>query len=218
MVMQSNEYTEIIKETARIIALSNAKNKGKENLSRADREQIAELYGIYYNACAGAIRSGVMYSKEMDIDGYPKFVISIGNVMFPCRDIALRDILGEDFEKLTQYPYEDTSASYVKHYAPSIPVPDDYAEMQNANRRKEAKEKELARKEKEKQVNVEPEEIRELKKDKRGFRYDPEYDHYYSDRLPEIINELDSRKAVTIGRIAAIILSCTGIFLSLVFL
>ena len=62
---QKNDYTEIIKDTAKLLYL--AKRSGD-----ADKNLVAQLYGIYYNAFAGALRTGVMYSKEMDVDGDPK--------------------------------------------------------------------------------------------------------------------------------------------------
>ena len=58
----NTDYTEIIKETAQM--LYQARRSGET----MDRNIVAELYGIYYNAFAGALRSGVMYSKEMDTD------------------------------------------------------------------------------------------------------------------------------------------------------
>ena len=203
---QKNDYTEIIKDTAKLLYL--AKRSGD-----ADKKLVAQLYGIYYNAFAGALRTGVMYSKEMDVDGYPKYVITLGNTTYPCKDSALRDILGEDYEKLTKYPYSDTSASVVRHYEPEKreAVKDDYKES--------AKDMEDI---------VTPDGSRDeamirarnkaLIRDARGFQYDPNYDHYYSDRLPEILKELDATKRTIFARIVCMSLSICGMAAVLIFL
>lgn len=210
---QNNPYMEIIKDTAKMLCL--AKEKGVNTNSR----QIAELYGIYYNAFAGAIRAGAMYSKEMDVDGYPKFVIPIGNTMYPCRDIALRDILGDEYEKLTKYPYEDTSLSYVRHYTPSVHISDEYGTpgiSQNAAANNEGKDSQRTVQKKEEALLRAKN--RELLKDARGFQYDPNYDHFYSDRLPSILRELDSKRIKTAARITFISITCAGILLTLAML
>ena len=205
----NTDYTEIIKETAQM--LYQARRSGET----MDRNIVAELYGIYYNAFAGALRSGVMYSKEIDTDGYPKIVIAIGNTMYPCKDIALRDILAEDYDKYTKYPYRDTSASFVQHYIPKISSEghDEYKEsveediLDGNGSQKGNKEEALLRAKN-----------RELLKDARDFQYDPDYDHYYSDRLPEILKELDSGKKVIAARVFCICFTALGIFTTLLFL
>lgn len=207
---QNNPYIEIIKDTAKMLCL--AKEKGVNTNSR----QIAELYGIYYNAFAGALRSGVMYSKEMDVVGYPKFVIPVGNTMYPCRDIALRDILGDEYEKLTKYPYEDTSLSYVRHYTPSVHINDEYGTpsiTQNTAANNEGKDS--LRTDQKKEEALLRAKNRELLKDARGFQYDPNYDHFYSDRLPELLRDLDSKRSIVTARILFISLTCAGIILAL---
>lgn len=205
---QKNEYTEIIKETAQMLYLA------RKNSASVDRNIVAELYGIYYNAFAGALRSGAIYSKEMDMDGYPKIVISIGNTLYPCKDVALRDILGDDYDKVTQYPYQDTSFSYVKHYIPEKQESgrDEYKETAGediitAPASKGSKEEAILRAKN-----------RELLRDARGFQYDPDYDHYYSDRLPEILKELDSGKRVIAVRVFCMCLTVCGILVSMTFI
>lgn len=208
---QNNPYTDIIRDTAKMLCL--AKEKG----ANADSHQIAELYGIYYNAFAGAIRSGVMYSKEMDVDGYPKFIIPIGNTMYPCRDVALRDILGDEYENLTKYPYEDNSASYVRHYAPKTIHIDEYdtPAINQGSISKNIKDPLAEQKKEEALLRAKN---RELLKDAREFQYDPNYDHYYSDRLPELLKGLDSPVNSIAARIACISFSCIGIIISFLFL
>ena len=200
---QKNDYTEIIKDTAKLLYL--AKKSGD-----ADKNLVAQLYGIYYNAFAGALRAGVMYSKEMDIDGYPKYVITLGNTVYPCKDSALRDILGEDYEKLTKYPYSDTSASFVRHYEPKKKdaAKDDYKESVNDGDDIIASDGEAMLRAKNKA----------LIRDARGFQYDPNYDHYYSDRLPDILKELDSSKRTIFARIVCMTLSICGMAAILIFL
>lgn len=206
---QNNEYIKIIKDTAKILVL--AKEKGVN----ADRHQIAELYGIYYNAFAGALRSGVMYCKEMDIDGYPKIVISIGNIMYPCRDIALKDILGDEYEKLTKFPYEDKSASYVRHYTPAISqISDEYSDLQK-EMKKEFNSKGVDQVLQKKETAIIRSKERTLKKEAHRFQYDPNYDHFYSERLPDILMELDSIRSKIYARITCISLSVSAIVLIL---
>ena len=59
---------------------------------------------------------------------------------------------------------------------------------------------------------------RELLKDARGFQYDPDYDHYYSDRLPEILKELDSSRRVIAARAVCMSLSVICILTAMLFL
>ena len=193
-----------------------------------NKQQLAELYGIYYNAFAGALREipSILYERRMDVDGYPKYIITIDETQYACRDAALRDILKEDFEKYAGNPYEDTSRSYVQHYGGNTIIYEggegtgeaggtrrtgsriDYEkEARNTQRRIDS--------ERRKEIDVIKQKNRELKKDARGFRYDPNYDHYYSDRLPDILKELDSNGAVIAARIACIALSCAGVVMAL---
>lgn len=212
MTAQYDEYTEIIKETIKMISL--IKTKGDPN----DKHKIAELYGIYYNAFAGALRAGILYSKEMDIDGYPKYIISIGNNMYPCKDIALRDILGDDYEKITQAPYDDTSASYVKHYYPIHSfLSDEYADTVSLSTLPQKGDDNLKAEQRKEEALIRAKN-KELLRDARGFQYDPDYDHFYSDRLPDLLKELDSTFPVIGARIICICLCFTGIILSLTFL
>ena len=67
-------YEWLLKEVTQMIA------NLRKNKSEVDEKQLSELYGIYYNAFTGALRNGVLYSKKMDTDGYPKFVIVIRSI------------------------------------------------------------------------------------------------------------------------------------------
>lgn len=213
MNAQSNEYAEIVKNSAEILCL--AKKSGN-----IDPYQMAELYGIYYNAFAGALRSGMLYSKEMDFDGYPKIVIPIGNAMYPCKDVALRDILGEDYERLTQYPYEDSSKSFVSHYKEPAHSEDEYvsASLKKPETISDVEGGSSLKEEQKKKEALLRAKNRELKRDARGFQYDPDYDHFYSDRLPDMLKELDSTGRIIAARISCIALSCAGIVLALTIL
>ena len=208
MQTNTNKYTEILKDTAQMLYLARA------NSANADQLLVAELYGIYYNAFAGCMRSGIIYSKEMDRDGYPKYVISVGNNTYPCKDIALRDILAEDYERITKYPYKDTSFSFVQHYLPE--KKDGKDEYKDDTKQPEdiISESNLMGQEE----SILRAKNRELLKDARGFQYDPDYDHYYSDRLPEILKELDSSRRVIAARAVCMSLSVICILTAMLFL
>ena len=221
-VMNTKDYTDLIYKTAATIQGIRGAN--------VDPKQVAELWSIYYNAFAGALRSGVMFSKIMDTDGYPKFQITIADQKFFCRDAALRDILKDDYEKITKFPYQDTSESYVKAYTLIDDYPDLELEVANSgtpgepaldpkSAENQAKlKKKIMQAEKRKQEAILKEKNRQLLKDARGFDYDPNYDHYYSDRLPEILQELDSSAIDVAAKIVSSVVASAGILLALALL
>lgn len=222
--MNGQDYCSLIRDTAKTISSI------KKSEEKVDPKQIAELYAIYYNAFAGALRSGVMFQKYMDYDGYPKFKLIIGDESYSARDAAMRDILKDDYERITRFPYKDTSESYVKAYTlvdefpevelealTSVDATDSNNEAKNAEAQAKLKRKVLQA-EKKKQEAILREKNRQLLKDARGFDYDPNYDHYYSDRLPEIIQELDSSAMDNAARIITVAVSAVGIILALALL
>ena len=81
-----NEYIDIIRMVS----------KELRQKDRPNEKQYSEMYGIYYNALAGLIRSGSMCRKEMDTDGYGKIFVMAGDKEVSCKDIAVRDILREE--------------------------------------------------------------------------------------------------------------------------
>lgn len=220
--MSTKDYTDLIYKTAATIQGTRGAN--------VDPKQVAELWSIYYNAFAGALRSGVMFSKVMDTDGYPKFQITISDQKFFCRDAALRDILKDDYEKVTKFPYQDTSESYVRAYTLVDEYPDLELEIANSaapgepaldpkSAENQAKlKKKIMQAEKRKQEAILKEKNRQLLKDARGFDYDPNYDHYYSDRLPEILQELDSSAIDVAAKIVSSVVASAGILLALALL
>lgn len=221
--MSQKDYLDLIYNTARII------QKVKMSGENVDPKQVAELWSIYYNAFAGALRAGAIFSKSMDYDGYPKFQLTIADQKFFCRDAALRDILKEDYDQVTKFPYQDTSESYVKAYT----LADDFPEIELENIASASSDgqtdpmdtaaqaklkKKIMQAEQKKKEAILREKNRQLLKDARGFDYDPNYDHYYSDRLPEILQELDSSATDNAVRIVSIVVSVAGIFLALALL
>lgn len=221
--MSTKDYTDLICETAKTI------QKIKASKADIDPKQMAELWSIYYNAFAGALRSGIMFSKLMDYDGYPKFQITIADKNFVCRDAAMRDILKDDYESITKFPYQDSSESYVKAYTLADDYPDIELEsvaeatgepaLDPKSAENQAKlKKKIMQAEKRKQEALLKEKNRQLLKDARGFDYDPNYDHYYSDRLPEVLQELDSSAMDNAARIISIAVAVAGVFLALMLL
>lgn len=226
-------YIDLLQKSAKMIQVY--KQTAKDNL---DSHQLAELYGMYYNAFAGALRSGTMFSKQMDTDGYAKYIITVAGHPYVCREAPLRDILQNDFETVTQYPYDDTSASYVKPYVKVIRESDNYIAATEEAFEKEASQKEqnsrrqtgkpaksnknrardkqeALRAEQRKETEIIKAKTRELQKSAREFKYDPNYDHYYSDRLPELLKELDSGMWKTVTKVAGIVIACGGIILAM---
>lgn len=222
--LNATNYLDMMRESAKIIA------QIRSSREPIDKKQMAELYSIYYNAFAGALRTGNMFEKTMDTDGYPRFLIRAGEEKYFCKDAALRDILQDDYERVTKFPYEDTSESYVRPYVMKVQTigdgDDEYTTITPADLNKKGmtpeEQEKLKRKilqaEKKKKEALLKEKNRQLLKDARGFDYDPDYDHYYSDRLPEILKELDSSAADTAARIVGVTVSVVGIICTLVLL
>ena len=104
-------YTSILHDVKQVIT------EGSEGMSQ---EQYAELFGLYYNAFAGILRTGaVLHKKEMDLDGYARIEIQIGNESYVCKDTAIRDIFQTEYNQIIS-PYEDNSKSYVHVYEPKM--------------------------------------------------------------------------------------------------
>lgn len=221
--LNSKDYLDMLRDSAKMIVVARS---SKEHIPD---KQMAELYSIYYNVFAGALRAKVMFEKQMDTDGYPKYLIAAANEKYYCKDAPLRDILRDDYERITKFPYVDSSESYVNAYG----LIKSYATLEYASldqgmtlagsdsMSEEAKaklKKKVLQAEKRKQEALLKEKNRQLLKDARGFDYDPNYDHYYSDRLPEILRELDSSAMDTAARIIGIVVSSFGIVCALAFL
>lgn len=219
----ATEYRDLLQTSAKMINLA---KKSAVNGTNIDERQIAELYGIYYNAFAGTLREGARYSKKMDVDGYPKITITINDNQYTCRDAALRDILKDEYDDMTRYPYEDTSASYVQPFNQIVykevqtqeAAPQHEERPKNTRRRPERN----SNKESQEQLDVNKETLKEknkqLKESARGFQYDPNYDHYYSEELPILVKELSSSSWKNAMRLTLMIASCAGIIATLAYL
>lgn len=220
--LEQADYLDMLKSTAKEIA------KVRIQKRPMNKGQLAELYSIYYNVFAGAIREGCMYEKTMDTDGYPKFIIHTGDEQYACKDLPLKDILQIDYERLTRFPYKDTSESYVHTYV----MEDQFDEFEAAGafkdidlniKDKSAEEqakikKRMLKAEQKKKEALLKEKNRQLLKDARGFDYDPNYDHYYSDRLPEVLRQLDSTAVDTAAKISGVAIAILGIYGTLILL
>lgn len=220
------ELSEILHEYSNLLQHSAAVISSARSDKSLPPEQLAELYAIYYNAFVGAMRNGAMYKKGMDADGYPKFEIFLDNIRYSCKDTAVRDILQESYEKVAGFPFEDTSKSYVQSYRviegfhtgdeSSAAKAEEIARM--SAEEKARFQKKLEQAEREKKEALLNERRKRLLRDARGFDYDPNYDHYYSDRLPEILKKIDSHAADYAARIICIAISIAGIAFSCMFL
>lgn len=71
-----------------------------------------EIYGLYYCAIAGLIRSGALCRRGTGHDGFPEITVVIGNDTYKCNENVLDSILGTDAPEIIK-PYEDTFQSYV---------------------------------------------------------------------------------------------------------
>jgi flagellar biosynthesis GTPase FlhF len=108
-------YTNMVQESFAAIKRSRRSEK--------DPVIIAGLYGIYYNAFAGLIRSGVLCNRAMGIDGFPEIHIMIDNQIYKVRESILLALFGTEAEAVIK-PWQDTSASYIDH---------PFAQFQNQN-------------------------------------------------------------------------------------
>lgn len=77
-----------------------------------EKSVVASLYGVFYSAVAGMIRSGALCSREDGIDGFPELHIMIGEARYHCREFAIQAILGNDAVEIIS-PYEDLCKSYI---------------------------------------------------------------------------------------------------------
>ena len=205
------EKTKRMKQYGEILQRTTAMIRDARQDASISRQQVAELYSIYYNAFAGALRNGALYKKTMDYDGYPKYELSVDGSSYICRDAALRDILGDKYTELTAFPYENNFESYVKVYAAT--KADQAGTSQNlrlSDSERIKQQQELVKAEERKQQALLKEKSRQLLIDAKGFEYDPNYDHYYSDILPGIEKELDSTVTMNAMRIVCITLSVIG--------
>lgn len=206
LIFSKQIYAEMIQESRN--AIKNARGIKKE-------KQTAELYGLFYNAFAGIIRSGILHRKKMGADGFPVITVNVNGKDFDCRENILRNILREEYEYLI-HPYEDESESYVT-------IHEDKMTFKEKSEQECSIEDESNLKEKfginDKIGNI-VENIKEKKNIKKEeiFEYDPDYDHYYNDRLPNVLNELEFVPKDTALKLFSIFISICGIIGSLLFL
>lgn len=218
--LEQSDYLDLLRATATEIA------KIRIQKIKINKAQLAELYSIYYNVFAGCIRTGCMYEKTMDTDGYPKYIIHTGDEQYSCKEIPLKDILGLEYERLTKFPYKDTSESYVHAYN----MEEQFDEFEQAGAFKDV-DLQLADKSAEEQAKIKKrmlkaeqkkkelllkEKNRQLLKDARGFDYDPNYDHYYNAELPDILRAINAQAGNTAAKIGAIVVATAGIFGALI--
>lgn len=86
-----------------------------------EMEDLTALYGLYYCAFAGLIRSGVLCERENGEDGFPLIsVLSDGKKYF-IRESVLRSIFDDEYDELV-HPWKDTASSYVQGLTDSIEV------------------------------------------------------------------------------------------------
>ena len=111
-------YTTSLYEQIADTALQHIKNMQNEE----DKVVVSE-YGIYYNAIAGLLRSGVLCSRVTGTDGMPEIRVVSGSKVHQCRESILRMILGDEADYIIS-PYEDTFESYVNLTFPKINNPD----------------------------------------------------------------------------------------------
>lgn len=76
-----------------------------------DKHDIEYMYGIYYDAFAGLLRSGALCSRRTGKDGMPELAIPIGADVYPCRESIIRSLLADEADEIIR-PYDNTFASY----------------------------------------------------------------------------------------------------------
>lgn len=250
------------------------------------QEDCQALYGIYYNAFAGLIRSGALFSRETGADGTPEFDTLINDVHYRAPESVVTALFGEEAEYLI-HPWADNFSSYFNGN-PFMVVPDgspaasssapqdNQAAINAAVRASEASMKkqmtelenkvkklsvENARLSKEskntphedvdvktyedeyhdalsslqeskKEIKSLERELRDItadrdrlqaeqdrdKEEKERYVYDPNYDHYYSDVLPKLIDSIEFTHTDLIINNFCIALAVIGIVLSAVFI
>ena len=215
-------YAEILEDSRALLGETN---------KQSDVNQRAELFGIYYNAFAGILRSGaVLHKKEMDVDGYARIELNIGNNKFVCKDTAMRDILGEDYINLI-HPYEDNSLSYVHPYEPELKI------MENGVMKKDEQRTRAVEKKKEKQglfkkknkpddsenpenENTKNTENQKAKKKERKPKKErklrePREPLSYQDRVPKLLGEINSISSEISLSLVGTGIAAAGIIISL---
>ncbi len=83
-----------------------------ESMQYEEEKTKVTQYGIFYNAIAGLLRSGVLCSRVTGEDGFPELRIVLGNKAYQCRENIIRTILGDEADYIIS-PFEDTFESYV---------------------------------------------------------------------------------------------------------
>lgn len=260
------DYAEMVKNSYKVIQSGKVK----------DRKMLVSLYGMYYNAFAGLIRSGILCSREVGNDGMPVIVTMLDSKNYPIRESVLLALFGEEAEYVVK-PWKDSCAesSYftgslmkdftnLRHQEGNqagneiVKLRARYdkqsAELQDLNEKYEQllkdggsgsdyskKLAELEKKHKkeldnvkihadrtitdlQKRLNQEKSEHDRYKRetaqeleDSRKYVYDPNYDHYYSDVLPKLVDSIAFSNTDIVIRGLCVGLSFAGILLSLVF-
>ena len=167
-------YESILKEAHQRIEEKNRKGIKHPNES-----------GLYYEAFIGYIRSGVLHSRETGEDGTPQLQVLIDGSPYRCPEAVVKDLLGTDAEMVIE-PYEDNSASYYKpgrieKFVLDLegnPVVASDGEIIAAEELK----KNSAGKVRKEKTKKEDEDIPD---------FDPDYDHYYDEALPDILSKVD---------------------------
>lgn len=279
--------------------------KELETASDKNTKQYQELYGMYYCAVIGLLRSGVLCSRASGKDGFPEIRVYTNSDTFTCSENVIYSIIGAEEAKDLITPYEDTSNSYIKDFGyknmsktftPEVPtssgsstskkgsskqdesirkeleelkkekkkseseatakyndllsrynklrdessnlpivssqeeantVNEFREKFEEASSNAEALKKELAEwkakySDAEKSVQEAEKETKRLQNklnikeaEAKKYVYDPNYDHYYSDELPAIIESLEFNHMNTIVRSGAIVACGAGIIFSL---
>ena len=297
--------------------LESVKNEiEKENSGTADadnKKQRSALYGLYYNAFAGLIRSGQLCTRKDGEDAMPVIEIESKGKRYSMSESTLYAIFGQHSETLI-HPWKDTSShpGYIKNagiFGGESGDPENIysskdmdAAVKLAEEKKDkilketekSYEKELSDSQKENErigkklsdtetklnkavkdieaLKIKNEEtikkaenhekitvknavestkaemadeiaglnekIKELKEtssrtetdyrsykertdkeleDRKKYVYDPNYDHYYSEVLPKVVNTLEFSHTDLLVRTGCIIISTLAVVLSLVF-
>lgn len=271
-----DQYTKILQNSLSLIN------------SCKDPKDCQHLYGIYYNAFAGLVRSGALVSRITGVDGTPDLNIQIGDDNYHCPESVIVALFGKEAEYLI-HPWKDEFSSYFDGN-PFMVMPDDSAsessssapmidntaavnaaiksteasmnkqitELENKIKRLTAENAKLSKmskdvpaapvnentyedkyreavttlQESQRAVKSLEKEIRNITADrdrlqaeqdkaneeKNTYVYDPNYDHYYSDVLPKLIDSIEFTHTDLIINNFCIALSVIGIVLSAIFI
>lgn len=82
-----------------------------KDFNTESRHDIQYIYGIYYDAFAGLLRSGALCSRRTGKDGMPELVVPVGIQEYRCRESIIRALLGEESDDIIE-PYENRFSSY----------------------------------------------------------------------------------------------------------